>query len=80
MKGDTRSAYTRLIQQPWVSGIESSGNGEQTSWQVGVTDEAAAKDQLMGLLISQGLKVSSFSRKEQNLEDVFINLIERRQK
>ena len=45
-----------------------------------VTDEAAAKDQLMSLLVSSGLKVSNFSRKEQNLEDVFINIIERSQK
>ncbi len=45
-----------------------------------MTDEAAAKDQLMGLLVSSGVKVYSFSRKEQNLEDVFINIIERSQK
>ena len=74
------SAYTQVHQQPWVSGIEASQEGEQTTWQVSVTDEAAAKDQLMSLLVSSGLKVSNFSRKEQNLEDVFINIIERSQK
>jgi len=74
------SAYTQIHQQSWVSGIETSRDGEQTTWQVSVTDEAAAKDQLMGLLVSGGLKVSNFSRKEQNLEDVFINIIERSQK
>jgi hypothetical protein len=45
-----------------------------------VTDEAAAEDQLMGLLVSNDLKVSNFGRKAQNLEDVFINIIERSQK
>jgi FixJ family two-component response regulator len=45
-----------------------------------VTDEAAARDQLMGLLISNGLKVSNFNRKEQNLEDVFIDIVERSRK
>ncbi len=45
-----------------------------------MTDEAAAKDQLMGLLVSNGLKVSNFSRKEQNLEEVFLNIVERSQK
>jgi hypothetical protein len=45
-----------------------------------VTDEIVAKDELMGLLVSNGLKVSNFSRKEQNLEDVFINIVERSQK
>lgn len=80
LKGDPRNAYNHIIQQPWVSGIESSGHGDQTTWQVSVTDESAATDQLMGLLVSNGLKVSNFSRKEQNLEDVFINIIERSQK
>jgi ABC-2 type transport system ATP-binding protein len=74
------SAYTQLHQLPWVSGIEASQKGDQTTWQVSVTDETAAKDQLMGLLVSNGVKVSNFSRKEQNLEDVFINIVERSQK
>ena len=80
LTGDAQSAYTQIHQQSWVSGIETSREGEQTTWQVSVTDEAAAKDQLMSLLVSNGLKVSNFSRKEQNLEDVFINIIERSQK
>jgi ABC-2 type transport system ATP-binding protein len=80
ISGDTQSAYDQLNQQPWVSGIEASRDGDQTVWQVSVTDEAAAKDQLMNLLVANGLKVSNFSRKEQNLEDVFINIIERSQK
>jgi ABC-2 type transport system ATP-binding protein len=80
LMGDTRSAYTQLSQQPWVSGIETRQDGEQTIWQVSVTDEAAAKDQLMSLLVSSGLKVFNFSRKEQNLEDVFINIVERSRK
>jgi len=42
--------------------------------------KAAAKNQLMDLLVTSGLKISNFGRKEQNLEDVFINIIERSQK
>jgi len=80
LKGDTQSAYAQVTQQPWVTGIEVSNTGEQTAWQVSVTDKAAAEDQLMSLLVSNGLKVSNFSRKEQNLEDVFINIVERSQK
>jgi ABC-2 type transport system ATP-binding protein len=74
------SAYAQVTQQPWVSGINASQQGEQVNWQVSVTDEAAAEDQLMDLLISSGVKVSNFSRNGQNLEDVFINIIERSQK
>jgi ABC-type uncharacterized transport system ATPase subunit len=80
LAGDAQRAYTYIRQQPWVSGIEASQAGEQTTWQVSVTDEDAAKDQLMSLLVSSGLRVANFSRKEQNLEDVFINIIERNQK
>jgi ABC-2 type transport system ATP-binding protein len=80
LRGDPQSAYTLVTQQPWVSGIESNREDGQITWQVSVTDEAAAEDQLMSLLVSKGLKVSNFSRKEQNLEDVFINIVERSQK
>jgi len=80
LKGNTQSAYTRVSQYSWVSGIEVSQNGGGITWQVSVTDEAAAEDQLMTLLVSNGLKVSNFSRKEQNLEEVFLNIVERSQK
>ncbi len=80
LRGDTQVAYEQIKQQPWVSGIDASRDGDQTVWQVSVTDDAAAKDQLMGLLVSSGLKVSNFGRKEQNLEDIFINIIERSKK
>jgi ABC-2 type transport system ATP-binding protein len=79
LTGDVQSAYSQVRQQSWVSGIETSLEGEQTTWQVSVTDETAAKDQLMSLLVVNGLKISNFSRKEPNLEDVFINIIERSQ-
>jgi ABC-2 type transport system ATP-binding protein len=80
LRGNAQNAYTQVTQQSWVSGIDISQEGEQTTWQVSVTDKAAAEDQLMSLLISSGLKVSNFSRNEQNLEDVFISIIERSQK
>jgi ABC-2 type transport system ATP-binding protein len=80
LKGDAQNAYTQVHQQPWVSKIDASQDGEQSTWQVSVTDEAAAEDQLMGLLVANGLKVSNFGRKEQRLEDIFINIIEKSQK
>ena len=80
LKGDTQGAYTQVTQHSWVSGIEVSQNSRGITWQVSVTDEAAAEDQLMTLLVSNGLKVSNFSRKEQNLEEVFLNIVERSQK
>ena len=80
LRGDTQSAYSQVTQLPWVSGIQASREDGHATWQVSVTDEAAAEDQLMRLLVSSGLRVSNFSRQKQNLEDVFIHIIERSQK
>jgi len=80
LKGDAQTAYAQVTQQPWVSGIEASQVNGHVIWQVSVTDEAAAEDQLMGLLVSNGLKIANFGRKAQNLEDVFLNIVERSQK
>jgi ABC-type uncharacterized transport system ATPase subunit len=80
LSGNAQTAYTMVEQLPWVCGIETSYDGDQIMWDVCVTDETAAKDQLMGMLVSNGLRVSNFSRKEQKLEDVFINIVERSQK
>lgn len=76
LKGDAASALPKIKQLPWVSEIEVSQEGDQTIWQVSVTDETAAEDQLMSSIMSNGLKVSNFGRKTQNLEDVFIRIIE----
>ena len=80
LKGDAGSAYAQITQQPWVSGIATNQKDGQVNWQVSVTNTSAAEDQLMSLLVSSGLKVSNFSRKEQSLEDVFLNIVERNQK
>ncbi len=77
LRGDAQGAFTHIRQLSWVSGIEARQAGDQTTWQVSVTDTAAAEDQLMSRLVASGLKVSSFSRNEKSLEDVFIDLVER---
>jgi len=80
LRGDTKSAYSQITHQPWVSGLVTGQENGHAIWQVSVTNEAAAEDQLMGLLVASGLKVSNFSRKQQNLEDIFLNIVERSQK
>ena len=80
LRGDAQSVYALVNEQAWVSGIEASQSGDKTIWDVSVIDEAAAEDQLMSLLVSSGLKVSDFGRKEYNLEDIFLSIVERSQK
>jgi ABC-2 type transport system ATP-binding protein len=69
-------AFRVVTGQAWVSGIEVSQADDMTTWEVSVNDEGTAEDQLMGLVLSQGLKLASFSRKEYELEDVFLRMIE----
>ncbi len=77
LKGDVENAFLRTHEQPWVSGIEASRNGDQTIWHVGVTDVAVAEDRLLSLILtSGGVSVSDFGRKEPDLEEVFLNIVE----
>jgi ABC-2 type transport system ATP-binding protein len=76
LRGDAESAYAGVEALPWVSGIEVSQRGDLTIWEVSVTDDAAAEDQLMSRLVSSDLKVTDFGRKAYQLEDIFIGLVE----
>jgi hypothetical protein len=76
LRGDAETAYAQVNQQAWVSGIQASQRGDQTLWEVSVTDEAAAEDQLLGLLVASGAKVADFGRKQYDLEDVFLGIVE----
>ena len=80
LRGDAERIYSQVKSQTWVSEIKAAQKGEQTIWEISVTDQEAAEDQLMSLLVSSGLKVSDFSRKEQNLEDIFLSIVERSEK
>jgi len=60
----------------WVSGIEVAQTDGTTTWEVSVTDEQTAEDQLLGLVVSRGLHVANFSRKEYDLEEVFLRIVE----
>jgi len=71
-----KAAYTRVNELAWVSRIEASQRGEQTIWQVSVTDESAAEDELLSVLVTGGLKVADFGRKEYDLEDIFLSIVE----
>jgi ABC-type uncharacterized transport system ATPase subunit len=76
LRGDAKSARDSVVALPWISGIEASQQGEQTLWEVSVTDVDAAEDQLLSLLVSAGCKVADFGRKEYDLEDVFLDIVE----
>lgn len=80
MRGDTEKAYAHISDLPWVTSIKVGQEAAKTTWKVSVSDQAAAEDHLISQLVSQDLKISHFSLIEQNLEDVFINIVEGSQK
>ncbi len=77
LKGDAGQAQTRVESQPWVQQILAAANDGQTTWQVCVSDEDAAEDQLLRLILEDRVVgVKSFGRKTYNLEEVFMTIIE----
>ncbi len=80
LKGDVAGAddaRARLARQPWVSAIDVTPGAGQAQWQVAVTDDAAAQQQLLRLVLADDrLAVAEFGRKRYELEDVFLRLVE----
>jgi ABC-2 type transport system ATP-binding protein len=77
LKGDAGRAQARVESQPWVQSLSASGNNGLTTWQVSVSEEDSAEDQMLPLILQdRGLRVRSFGRKSHNLEEVFLNLVQ----
>jgi ABC-2 type transport system ATP-binding protein len=77
VKGNTNGEKGRVSAQPWVSAVSSvPGSNGDTTWQVTVTDEAAAEAQLLRLVLEdQALIITEFGRKKHDLEEVFMSLV-----
>jgi ABC-2 type transport system ATP-binding protein len=77
LKGDPAQAQQRVAAQPWVAAIAVKTEQTHTDWQVTVTDEAAAEEQLLRLVLADPqVNVLEFGRKKYELEEVFLGLVE----
>ncbi len=77
LQGAAGRAQERIESQPWVQQILSTTEDGHTDWQVCVSDEDAAEDLLLRLILEdRALKVRRFGRKTYNLEEVFLSIIE----
>jgi ABC-2 type transport system ATP-binding protein len=75
--GDAGEAHTRVLSQDWVSGISAMAEADRTRWQVTVTDEEAAKAQLLRLVLAdEHATVTEFGRKKYELEEIFVSIVE----
>jgi ABC-2 type transport system ATP-binding protein len=76
LKGDVEAAQKHIQSEPWVSAIKSSQTGEGCTWQVSVSDPAAAENNLLKLLVNDPVVVTEFRRKQYELEDIFMQVVE----
>ncbi len=80
LKSETPASITgaqgRVAGQPWVQHLSMAADDGQIEWQVSVSDDAAAEDLLLRLILEdRSLKVKHFGRKTYNLEEVFMDIV-----
>ena len=76
VKGDPANARLKIAQMPYVSAVDTAQQNGHTALLVSVNDDAKAEDTLLETILASGVKVVEFGRKKQELEDVFMNLVE----
>jgi ABC-2 type transport system ATP-binding protein len=77
IKGDASLAQANVANQSWVTSIDVANENGQTVWQVKVTDDKAAEEQLLPLVMADGqMTVCEFKRKEYELEDIFMQILD----
>jgi len=77
IEGQAGQAQAQIAEQAWVSNIDVASAHGQTTWQVTVTDDEAAKAQLLRMVLAdERLTVTNFGRKTYELEEIFMNIVE----
>ena len=81
LAGDAEPARARLAQSPWVTAVaERPGPAEPdgtSTLEVSVSDPAAAEAQLLRLVLQDAATtVTAFGRRQHDLEDVFMDIVE----
>ncbi len=75
--GSLEKARSQILGLPWVSSLQEDSGAGEVRWLVSVTDEAAAEEDLLRLVLShRGIRVVSFGHHRRSLEEAFFGLIE----
>ncbi len=70
-------ARSQVRDMPWVSSLKEDSGAGEVRWLVSSTDEAAAEEDLLRLVLShRGVRVVSFGHHRRSLEEAFFGLIE----
>ncbi len=77
LQGANAAVRAQVQAQPWVVSLGEQPVNGHVSWSVSVRDEAAAESQLLRLVLSDPqVTVAEFGRRQDNLEDVFLKIVE----
>jgi ABC-2 type transport system ATP-binding protein len=77
VRGVGEHTKMRVQGQPWVTSVTEKPVNGHTTWIVNVTDEVAAENQLLRLVLAdQAVSVTEFNRQKYDLEEVFLNIVE----
>jgi ABC-2 type transport system ATP-binding protein len=77
IKGAHEGAYASVSRQDWVSSVNVVHGDARTTFQVTVSDEEKAEDELLRLAVADGdAVVTEFVRRRYELEDVFVEMVE----
>jgi len=75
-QGEINQVRELVSGMPWVKQVKVSNVNGHSAWEVSITDESM-EDQLLRLVMSDPkVHVKDFGRHKQDLEDVFLNLVE----
>ncbi len=75
-RGDEMAIRHTLACKPWVSSVTATPANGSTRYEVAVTDEKAAEEQLLEAIIGcGGIKVEEFGLKRYSLEDIFVHMM-----
>ena len=77
IKGDSARTKNRLMQFSWVTDIKTGPQNGKTALQILVKDETLAEQNLLRQVLNdQNVTVLEFARAKQNLEQVFLQMVE----
>jgi ABC-2 type transport system ATP-binding protein len=72
-----QAAQAQVARQPWVTSLSAGASNGAVVWRVSVSDEDAAEANLLALVLAAGpVRVKDFRRKQHNLEEIFMQLVE----
>jgi ABC-2 type transport system ATP-binding protein len=82
VRGDSSPVLAKLLSVPWVKKVEvdrstANSTNHTTKLEIHVTDTHAAEQELLRIAMQDpAMIVIQFDRSTQNLEDIFVNLVE----